>query len=324
MVAQGGWGRMTHLKDGRWMSVHALYPRPNSVLRVETSGDGGKTWGDGITIREAGRNLDNGELRQLPNGDILLTGRSVVDGDTPGATLSYGFPVYRSTDNGNSWKRLGDVDKSDPPPFQPGRPSLGLWEPMFFLLPDGRVACAYANEKHSMDKPVAYSQVVSERVSSDGGVTWGPEITLAAQIGGGAQRPGMPVVTRLRDGRYFAVYEVVGVGNADVYGKISSDGVTWSTGIGTPIPEQHAGPFVAALTDGRLVVSSCSNKISVSGDNGATWQTVPAPFSEFGQVFSWPAIYQTAPDEIAVMTTWRGIHLRRGRIVAAAVGGAAR
>ena len=306
---------MTPLRDGRWLSVYADYPRPNSILRLQTSADGGKTWTPGATTAEPGRNLDNGEVRQLPDGSILLTGRSVVESKTPGAKLSYALPVYRSEDGGATWKAVGSVDTSDPPPFQQGRPSQGLWEPQFFLLPDGRVACAYANEKHSADRRNARSQVVSERISADDGATWGREITLAAQAGGGAQRPGMPVVTRLRDGNYFAVYEVVGIGNADVYEKYSPDGVHWPVGIGTPIPEQHAGPFVAALADGRVVVSSCSNRISVSDDSGATWRTVPAAFPELGRVFSWPAIYQTAPDTIAVMTTRAGIHVRWGRIV---------
>jgi hypothetical protein len=291
-VADAGWGRMTPLYDSKrgpattrqtlyslhWLFVCTHYPRPNSVLALQTSDDGGHTWKPGATIREAGRNLDNGEVMQLPDGTVLLTGRSVVESHTPGATLSYHLPVYRSTDGGASWVFVSQIDTSEPAPFQPGRPSLGLWEPHFFLLPDGRVACQYANEKHASDKPIAYSQVVSERVSTDGGTTWGPEITVASQTGGGGQRPGMPVVTWLPDGHYYAVYEVVGIGNADVYGKSSLDGITWPPGIGTPIPDQHAGPFVATLSDGRLVVSSCSNRISVSDDAGATWHLTIAAF----------------------------------------------
>jgi hypothetical protein len=124
----------------------------------------------------------------------------------------------------------------------------------------------------------------------------------------------MPVVTRLRYGRYFAVYEVVGISKADVYGKFSADGVVWPVGIGTPIPDQHAGPFVTTLQDGRLVVTSCSNQISVSADAGKTWQPAPPAIPELGQVFSWPAIYQIAPDRIALMTTWHGVHIRWGKI----------
>ena len=42
-VAEAGWGRMTPLKDGRWLCVNALYPHPNSILQIEISGDGART-----------------------------------------------------------------------------------------------------------------------------------------------------------------------------------------------------------------------------------------------------------------------------------------
>lgn len=312
-IADAGWGRMTLLKDGRWLCVDNLYPRPNSILQIEISRDGARTWTPLTTVAEAGRNLDNGEVIQLPDKSLLLTGRSVVEHRTPGAAQSYHLPVYRSTDGGKTWAFLSQIDTSEPPPFQPGRPSLGLWEPHFFLLPDGRLACAYANEKHAAETP-SYSQVVSEKVSADSGKTWGREITLAAQIGGGGQRPGMPVLARMKNGQYIAVYEVVGVGNADVYFKTSRDGVTWPPGIGVHIPCQHAGPFVAALSDGRLVVTSCENQISYSDDLGATWRLATPPAWPLGHVDTWPAIYQTAPDRIAVMTTHHGVGLRWGQI----------
>jgi hypothetical protein len=157
-----------------------------------------------------------------------------------------------------------------------------------------------------------YSQVCSERVSRDGGTTWGPEIIVASQPGGGALRPGMPVVTRLSDGRYFEVSEIVGIGNADVYGKLSPDGMRWPGGLGTPIPAQHAGPWVTALADGCLLATSCSNQISVSEDNGATWRLTAPPAYDYGQTFSFPAIYEIAPGQIAVMNTHRGVTLRFG------------
>lgn len=312
-VAQAGWGRMIHLKTGDWMCIDTLYPKPHSILQIEISSDGAHTWKPISEVAEAGRNLDNGELIQVPNGDLLLTGRSVVSRKTATSGLSYHLPVYRSSDLGKTWKFLSQIDANDPPVTQPRNPSVGLWEPHFFLLPDNRVACAYANEKHAVDHP-AYSQVCSERISPDNGKSWGPEITLAAQTGGGGQRPGMPVVARMANGKYIAVFEVVGIGNADVYYKISPDGVSWPAGIGTNIPSQHAGPWVTSLQDGRLVVSSCANQISVSGDFGATWQMASSSPWPIGQVFSWPAIYQTGPNEIAAMITHNGVKIRWGRI----------
>ena len=312
-VADAGWGRMTLLKDGRWLGVNALYPKPNSILQLEISTDGARTWTPLATVAESGRNLDNGEVIQLPSGDLLLTGRSVVEG--AGLPRSYHLPVYRSADGGKTWIFQSQVDTNEPPPTQAKNPSVGLWEPHFFFLPDGRLACAYANEKPAVATP-AYSQIVSEKVSPDGGKTWGNEIVLAAQVGGGGERPGMPVLTRMKNGQYMAVYEVVGVGDADVYFKTSRDGVTWPPGIGVPIPCQHAGPWVTTLASGRLVVTSCENQISYSDDNGATWLLATPPAWPIGHVLTWPAIYQTAPDTLAAMNTYHGVSIRWGKIMA--------
>jgi len=311
-VADAGWGRMTRLADGRWLGVNTLYPRPNSILQIEISTDGARTWTPLATVAEPGRNLDNGEVIPLPNGDLLLTGRSVVD--APGMPRSYHLPVYQSKDGGKTWTFLSQVDTSEPPPTQARQPSVGLWEPHFFFLPDGRLACAYANEERSAAAP-AYSQIVSEKVSPDGGATWGKEIVLAAQVGGGRQRPGMPALACMKNGQYIAVYEVVGVGNAAVYFKTSRDGISWPPGIGVRIPCQHAGPWVTALTDGRVVVTSCENQISYSDDDGATWLLATPPAWPIGHVLTWPALYQTAPDTLAAMNTYHGVGIRWGKIV---------
>ena len=312
-VASAGWGRMIPLHGRDWLCVDNLYPKPNSVWQLEISHDDARTWSPITTVGEPGRNLDNGEIIQLPNGNLLLTGRSVVLSQTPGAQQSYHLPVYQSRDGGKTWTYLSQVATSEPLPYVPGQPSQGLWEPHFFLLPDKSLACAYADETPSVGHP-AYSQIVSEKVSRDGGATWGPGIVLAAQIGGGGQRPGMPVVTRMKNGQYAAVYEVVGIGDADVYFKTSRDGVTWPAGIGAPIPGQHAGPWITSLRSGRLVVTSCENQISYSDDLGATWQVSTPPAEPFGHVFSWPAIYEVAPGQIAVMTSYHGVQIRWGRV----------
>ena len=146
----------------------------------------------------------------------------------------------------------------------------GLWEPWLYTLPVGRLAAAYANEKHSRDKP-PFSQVCSVRVSADGGVTWGEDRLLASQPGGGRLRPGMPVVTRLKDGRYLAVYEIVGIFGTPVHVKESNDGLTWPEGLGRSVEGHRAGPYVLELDDGRLLLTSCTNRISWSDDGGRTW-----------------------------------------------------
>ena len=304
-VARGGWGRMIHLADANWLCVSTHFGHGESSLEIRVTTNAFHSWEKISEVAEPGRLLDNGELIRLPGGDILIAGRSLIDGQ------SYRLPVYRSVDGGTSWKRFSNIDSNEGPPGT--LKQRGLWEPHFFILGDGRLAVAYANEKHASDKP-AFSQVCSERISSDGGKTWGDEVALASEPGGGKLRPGMPVVTRMSDGQFIAVYEIVGVGDADVFCKISEDGVRWPAGLGNHIAGHHAGPWVTSLADGELLLTSCANQVSCSRDFGATWNFVePSPWNVgAGKVFTWPAIYETATNQIAVMISRSRVQIRFG------------
>ncbi len=305
LVARGGWGRMIHLADTSWLCVNTRFGRGESSLEIRVTTNAFHSWEKISEVAEPARLLDNGELIQLPGGDILLTGRSLIDGQ------SYRLPVYRSEDGGKSWKIFSNIDVNEGAPGT--LKQRGLWEPHFLFLSNGRLAVAYANEKHAADKR-SFSQVCSERISSDGGKTWGNEITLAAETGGGMLRPGMPVVTRMSNGKFIAVYEIVGAGDADVFYKISGDGEHWPAGLGKRIVGHHAGPWVTSLADGKLLLTSCANRISSSEDFGMTWNFIePSPWNVgAGKIFTWPAIYETATNQIAVMISHRGVRLRFG------------
>ncbi len=291
-VAPGGWGRMVPLTNGTWLAVSTVFPSgTNTYLSLLISSNSCRNWTSISQVNEAGRTLDNGELVALPNGAVLLTMRSLIAG------TSYHLPVYQSTDGGRSWRYLSNIDSSNGPG--------GLWEPDFLQLQDGSLAVFYSNETHSN-----YSQIVSERISSDNGATWGREIWAVCPPGGGALRPGMPQVARMVNGRYILVYEVVGINNADVYFKTSDDGFTWPTGLGTHIPCQHAGPFVVSVPDGQVFVTSCENQVSFSRDFGASWQRIDPPAWNLGFNLSWPALYNIGPAELGAMVTWGGVKLR--------------
>jgi hypothetical protein len=166
-----------------------------------------------------------------------------------------------------------------------------------FLLPKGDLAVMYANEKHVVENP-SYSQVVSERVSKDHGITWGPEIYVAAEPGG--HRPGMPVCTRMKNRQYIAVYEICGPENCGIYFKTSKNGTDWPAGLGTPIPSQLAGPYVLSLSDGRLLVTSNSGNISCSEDFGATW-TLTAP--AWRDQTLWGSLYEFDRNQVAAVSS---------------------
>ena len=143
------------------------------------------------TLRDNNRDLDNGMIIQLPNGELRMAARSVRWQE------SYRIYVWSSRDGGETWQWLSSVDSNEGPPGSLGFPDKGLYEPHFVLLDNGDLAVMYANEKHVTENP-SYSQIVSEKVSSDGGATWGKEIWVAWDPGNPSSRPGMPVLTRIR------------------------------------------------------------------------------------------------------------------------------
>lgn len=284
------YGRLLPLADGSWLSVYSTYSE-NGILQIARSNDNCRIWTVISTLSEEGRDLENGQMLQLPNGDILLADRSVI------WFRSYRLDVFKSTDLGQSWTKISTIDSAEGAAGTLGNPDKGLYEPHMGFLDDGRIAVFYANEKHVTGSP-AYSQIVSERISSDGGHTWGEEIWVAWDGNTPDLRPGMPVFTRMGDGRYIVVFEIVGLGNADIHYKISDDGVSWSEGNGTYIPEQGGAPYVLKLEDNTLVVSSSEGKLSFSYDNGSSWHINSlSPWNR--NIKAWTSLYQIAADEIA-------------------------
>lgn len=294
------YGRMLRLRDGSWLAActvsrRAGYPRDPQgglELQVSRSTDGGQTWAELSTLSDPGRDLDNAQLIQRPDGTVLLACRSVRWQE------SYRLPVYQSPDQGRKWTKLSTIDMAEGAPGELGKPDKGIYEPHLYYLNNGQLAVMYANEKHVTETP-SYSQIISQKVSPDGGATWGQEIWVAYEPGHNASRPGMPVWTKLKDGRYMVVYEICGPEKCNIYYKTSPDGTTWPVGLGTPIPDQLGGPYVLALTDGRLVVTSNSNHVSVSTDLGKTWQLAPDAWPNT----LWPALYQAGPNQIIAMSS---------------------
>lgn len=298
----GGWGRMVQRPNGHWIAVNTEYPPgTNSYLRISRSTDQARTWVTISEVREPGRTLDNGELVLLPNGTLLLTMRSLIPNQ------SYRLPVYASSNAGLSWTYRSNIDESEGQTAAQGK---GLWEPDFWVLDDGRLVVTYSNEKHTN-----YSQLISLRVSEDNGVTWGPELWAVAPPEGSNLRPGMSQMTRMANGEYLLVYEIFNSGRADVHCKFSADGINWPAGLGTRIPCQHCGPFVTSLSNGLVLVSSCENEVSFSEDFGRTWQRIEPPAWQVGYAHTWPAIYQTRSNEVAVMAVTNGVRLRFGTLL---------
>jgi|GEM_PF-560166 len=294
------YGRLLQLKGKSWLAGYTIsrnngYAKePNGGLELEVakSDDNGRTWKAIGIISDPGRDLDNAQLIELPDKSILLSCRSVRWQE------SYRLYVYRSTDNGRSWTRLSTIDANEGKPGELGKPDKGVYEPHFYFLQDGRLSVMYASEIHVTDSN-SYSQIISQKISNDYGKTWGPEIWVAHEPGHPLSRPGMPVWTRMKNGEYITVYEICGPEKCNVYYKTSTDGFNWATGLGTPIPDQWAGPYILSLSDGRLVVTSNKSNISISDDYGKHWHTTNAAWEKT----LWPSIYQSDKREIMVVNS---------------------
>ena len=309
-VCPGSFGaeytRMICFPDGRWLIVYTVYDNPGylkqpdggSKLQFSESCDGGKTWKVISSLAHPSRDLDNGQMLLLEKGDILLSCRSVRWQE------SYQLPVYRSCDGGKTWEFLSMIDENNGAPKSLGNPDKGMYEPHLGYLRDGRISVLYANEKHVSQKP-GYSQIISQRISEDGGRSWGTEIFVAWEEAFPQLRPGMPVWIPIKDERYIAVYEVVVmeegiVQSAGIYYKFSEDGMTWEPGLGNRIQDQDGGPFVAETSDGTLLVTSVSGKITISRDKGRNWKTLPdSPFRSH----LWPAIYGMEKNGIVLLNS---------------------
>lgn len=302
-IDRGAWGRLTRLPDGQWLSVITRFSKNEpSRLSLYRATHVSGSWLPVNDLREVGRKLDNGHLLTLSNGVVLLTGRSLVDGQ------SYHLPVYRSVDRGQTWQALSQVDSSEVAPGTTG--SRGLWEPFLFQLSDGKVSVIYSNEKQD-----GYSQVLSQKTSADGGRTWGPEIRIVEETGGGKLRPGMGVVSRMAGRRFLLVYEVVGLGRGIVHYKISRDGISWPAGLGSPILGHEAAPYVIVMSDGRIVLTSCSNTLAISDDEAKTWRVLEDSPWTAGFNYNWPALYEIGPGELAAIVSAGSVKLRIGHWV---------
>ena len=305
------YGRMTKLADGNWLIVYTIYDNrgylygdahdfslQGTALQVARSADNCRAWKVLSTLRGNNRDLDNGEIIQLADGQLRMAARSVR------WQQSYRICVWSSIDGGVTWQWLSVPDANEGFPGSLGHPDKGVYEPDFCLLNDRTLALFYSNEKHVVENP-SFSQIISEKLSNDGGKTWDDEIWVAWDPRKPSDRPGMPVVTKMTNGKYLAVFEVVGSRNADVYCKISSDGRTWKSGIGSVIPGQAGGPYVVSLADGRLAVTSNTGNVSFSGKLGTDWQLNDPPAWGDGTIntYWWLSVYQTGPQEIGVVAS---------------------
>ncbi len=276
--------RAVRLADGRLLGTFGGSDAGMPVTRLVLSSDNGRSWSD-LGIASTGlldEDMGNAFPLQLPSGRLLVAVRHHTY-NTPGdiSQGTYRIRVRYSDDLGVTWNQLSEVEIN-----QGSKQSAGIWEPFLYLASDGSLHVYYAKEwKGNNDQDIVM------RRSMDGGLTWGPIVTVATQSG---RRDGMPSVARLADGSLMAVFESLpnGAGIARIDRIISTDnGSTW--GSRAPIyagenDKVYVGaPFIISLPNGRLVASFMRDDI--------------------GPVLSTPEKREEYPDLRIVATTTGGI-----------------
>jgi hypothetical protein len=143
------------------------------------------------------------------------------------------------------------------------------------------------------------TKAISQEISSDGGLTWGNYSIIVGKNTDWNWRPGMPRVTRAKNGTYFMFYEHLGATpNFAVRFKTSTDGINWGdpSGLGAVVGvgfyRASQTPEVAYVDDGSTYgrfyvrgmtdVVSNDNKMFTSSNNGATWSEIDAPLTISG------------------------------------------
>ena len=120
-----------------------------------------------------------------------------------------------------------------------------MWEPNIYINAYGELTIAFTDERPHSDP--RFNQTLALVTSGDGGKTWS-DVVYTVTVPDRKLRPGMPVVTRMGNGRYIMVYEIVGYPCCDIYCKLSDDGVDWGDPLlqGTRV-ETSDGLFLGSM-----------------------------------------------------------------------------
>jgi hypothetical protein len=286
------YARSAQLADGTLLATWENYsPEPPKVyFPIYQSKDGGYTWEELSRVQDTQQNwglryqpflyvLQN-DFPGFKKGTVLLAGSSI-----PTDLSKTQLDLYASSDSGKTWKFVSHLASGGE-----ARPNNGLtpvWEP--FLMEYKNTLIHYYSDQRDN---ATYGQKMVHQTSKDL-KTWGPVITDVAEPKY-TDRPGMPTVALLPNGKYIMAYEFGG-GPAittsyqfPVYFKIVSDpekfgaakGISLKATDGT-IPS--GSPYVVwspvGGKNGTVIVSAHSGgDIFINKANGeGPWKKVATP-----------------------------------------------
>ncbi len=317
------YARIVELEDGTLLSTGEELSNNFGGIPIYRSVDRGKSWTkNSNNVHDPNRDKSYNAQWQptlyvLPNdlgtfkkGDVLLVATTINGGSTGTMTLTV-LNLYGSRDGGLNWEFVSEITRST---VNTVATQNGCWEGNLILTDEGTLICFYADETDYIN----HSQRIAFKTTTDG-INWS-EIKEAVALESASMRPGMPCVTRAKNGKYFLVFEIVGENGVPIYWKSSPDGVTWepedkgmkievTEKILDPISNKErtmtifpgSSPFVRWTPNGKddngtLFVSSMISRYSgsipvdtslidfyVSYDMGRSWERINHPIPYYNE-----------------------------------------
>lgn len=309
----GTYPRANFLNDGSLIGAYTGFVDGNHVMTLVRSTDGGSSWtflGTAATRPSDSSDMDNPYPLQLPNGRVLLAFREHDKDPGSGAYTFYRITICYSDDNGVNWQYLST------PTTMPGG-NIGMWEPLLRNAQDGSLQLYYSKENAPDD------QDTIERISYDGGASWGPEMTISGYDI--TARDGMTGVATIDGQNLIAVFEV-GQGTFRIDSITSNDdGKTWgnrrtvyrATGdnnnAGAPQVVNVGGTLcVSFMTDEDTQqhhwINGAAAKIITSTDGGNSWGN---KLEVFAPQANWPGMLALDGNTLLYMADNNGAKSQR-------------
>ena len=262
--ADGGqtWMHISDIYDTEFTKKKYKMAEDGTYYQVPEGTDGATTY-----YNEWWSMIYEPQLFELPADIGNLKKGTVICGGVTKADTHCALVIYYSVDSLRTWEYLCTIAEG-------GKEQTGigsaLWEP-FFVYENDTLYCFFSDER-GMRNGGGQKLVFSKTTD---GISWSGIVDVCNfQRENNRFRPGMPVVTRLPDGRYFMIYEGVNMHSTflPTYYKITDNIESWrpyerEDGV-LPLPLDGGSPYCITLEDGTVVVGSHgTNKVAINTDS---------------------------------------------------------
>jgi hypothetical protein len=213
--------------NGKMYATHEVWttnqtPHPaGPTFPIYESTNGGQSWSkiaDVADIDPSEGLREQGFLFELPQqiGNMPAGTMLFAVNAFPGNELVHHIKLFKSNDLGRNWSYVSTIAAGGAYAGMTWA-SQGIWEP-FLLVANNKLICYYADEQDPNN-----NQMIVHRTSANG-IDWS---NTNVDVALGELRPGMPTVTKMGNGQYMLVYEMVNMRDDQIHYKITSNPENW-------------------------------------------------------------------------------------------------